>query len=443
MDGLNQNNTSHTSHSASASTSTPSSTTGSSRRRLTKKPPSSHQQFAHRSSHSVDAAAVTAGRFDALSLQSKRSSTSLTRAPSAPLARSPTKPNSSNNASNGSSPRHLPTSSAAAVPAGPGNSTLHHHHHNNNNNNNQHQYQYQQQHQKQQSRSLNPSPILSGGEFSTGLSFSSRPPSASANAGRDPGRSRDQYRLSDPHNNNLNYGPGTGTSNHRRLVSRASEEFIGAPFDGSAILNRIEATKSPVLSPTRPSNPRAAYTTPDARTAGLFRHSASFSAAADSMAASEKSQGSKPSDSAKRFSDESKEPKMSSVLRKKSGFSGFMTSLVGSPKKPTISAPENPVHVTHVGYDSSTGQFTVSRLNYLCRQVNWFCPRSLFAFLVLIFSLASLLLGPAQGMATIDQRERHSRKRQAGESPNARRRAYLLQRDDGKASRGSKPGEVP
>lgn len=391
MDGLNQNNTSHTSHSASASTSTPSSTTASSRRRLTKKPPSSHQQYAHRSSHSLDAAAVTAGRFDALSLQSKRSSTSLTRAPSAPLARSPTKPNS-NNASNGSSPRHLPTSSAAPVPAGPGNPTLHHH------NNHNHQYQYQQQqhhhhHQQQQSRSLNPSPILPGGEFSTGLSFSSRPPSASANAGRDPGRSRDQYRLSDPHNNNLNYGPGTGTSNHRRLVSRASEEFIGAPFDGSAILNRIEATKSPVLSPTRPNNPRGAYTTPDARTAGLFRHSASFSAAADSMAASEKSQGSKPSDSAKRFSDESKEPKMSSVLRKKSGFSGFMTSLVGSPKKPTISAPENPVHVTHVGYDSSTGQFTVSRLTYcvvncFCRHLLPFFPFffCLLAFRVLIFS---------------------------------------------------------
>lgn len=431
MDGLNQNNTSHTSHSASASFSTPSSTTGSSRRRLTKKPPSSHQQYAHRSSHSVDAAAVTAGRFDALSLQSKRSSTSLTRAPSAPLARSPTKPNS-NNASNGSSPRHLPTSNAAVVPAGPGNSTLHHHHHS---------HQQYHHHQQQQSRSLNPSPILPGGEFSSGLSFSSRPPSASANAGRDPGRSRDQYRLSDPHNNNLNYGPGTGTSNHRRLVSRASEEFIGAPFDGSAILNRIEATKSPVLSPTRPNNPRAAYTTPDARTAGLFRQSASFSAAADSMAASEKSQGSKPSDSAKRFSDESKEPKMSSVLRKKSGFSGFMTSLVGSPKKPTISAPENPVHVTHVGYDSSTGQFTVSRL--MPCVVNWFCVSARSpTLLVLIFSFA-LLLGPAQGMATIDQRERHSRERQAGESPNARRRAYLLQRDNGKASRGSEPGEVP
>ncbi|AEO58805.1 hypothetical protein MYCTH_2306416 [Thermothelomyces thermophilus ATCC 42464] len=60
----------------------------------------------------------------------------------------------------------------------------------------------------------------------------------------------------------------------------------------------------------------------------------------------------------KRYSDEGKESKLPSMLRKKSGFSGFMNSLVGSPKKPQISAPENPVHVTHVGYDSTTGQFT-------------------------------------------------------------------------------------
>lgn len=335
MDGFNQNNTSH--HPASTPTATaPTSTSSSSRRRLTKKPPSSHHQYhqhhQHRSSNSVDASA--AGRFDALSIQSKRSSTSLRRAPSAPPARTPT-----SNASNSSSPRHPPTSSASTAAA---NHHYHHHHH-----------------PQQHSRSLNPSPIIPGGEFSSGLSFSQSPTigaSASAYAFRDPARSKEHYRLSDPHSNNLNHGTGTGASAHHRLNSKASEEFIGAPFDGSAILTSIEATKSPTSS-HRPTLSRLAHTTPDARVAGLSkRQSSSFSAAAGNMAASEKSQGFSQS---KRFSDESKEPKMS-VLRKKSGFSGFMTSLVGSPKKPTISAPENPVHVTHVGYDSSTGQFTVS-----------------------------------------------------------------------------------
>lgn len=311
MDGPNQNN-------ANLASST------SSRRRLTKKPPSSHQHYQkHRSSNSID------GRLDAQSLQSNRSSTSLRRAPSAPPARTPT----SKNASNNSSPRHHPLSTTNSAAAGPGN------------------------HQ----RSLNPSPIVPSGEFA-GLSFShSHTPTATASASRDPVR-RDHYRLSDPHNNKLNYGSGPATSSHHRLHSRASEEFIGAPFDGSAILNRIEATKTPTTL-NRPPIPHTAYTTPDARITGSSsRQSASFSAAPNTMAA-EKSQGAKVSEGQlngpKRFSDEAKEPKMSTVLRKKSGFSGFMTSLVGSPKKPLISAPENPVHVTHVGYDSSTGQFTV------------------------------------------------------------------------------------
>lgn len=98
-----------------------------------------------------------------------------------------------------------------------------------------------------------------------------------------------------------------------------------------------------------------------------LRQSASFSAAdsgADTLVNDDKFP-SKVESSAiapKRYSDDGKEPKPPGVLRKKSGFSGFMNSLVGSPKKPLISAPENPVHLTHVGYDSATGQFTVRSL---------------------------------------------------------------------------------
>lgn len=44
--------------------------------------------------------------------------------------------------------------------------------------------------------------------------------------------------------------------------------------------------------------------------------------------------------------------------RKKSGFAKLVNSMLGSPK-PTISAPMNPVHITRVGYDHQTGQFTV------------------------------------------------------------------------------------
>jgi p21-activated kinase 1 len=55
-----------------------------------------------------------------------------------------------------------------------------------------------------------------------------------------------------------------------------------------------------------------------------------------------------------RYSDEGKDTK---ALKKKSGFSSFFN--LSSPRRPAISAPENPVHVTHVGYDQETGEFTV------------------------------------------------------------------------------------
>jgi len=70
--------------------------------------------------------------------------------------------------------------------------------------------------------------------------------------------------------------------------------------------------------------------------------------------------------SPKRYSDETKEPK-SGMIRKKSGFSSFMNTMgIGSPRGVKISAPENPVHVTHVGYDQDTGQFTVGCYVYAC-----------------------------------------------------------------------------
>ncbi|KYK55039.1 ste20-like protein [Drechmeria coniospora] len=152
----------------------------------------------------------------------------------------------------------------------------------------------------------------------------------------------------------------------RRLSHDPSEEFVGAPFDGAAILSRIEATKIPPSArrtsfqhqPSTPLSPakagtRSQYSSPTIQPSPRFSNM-------DSSVA-EKAQGGKPHEnqvvSPKRFSDEVKEPKPG-ILRKKSGFSAIVNSLVGSQKKPVISAPENPVHVTHVGYDSMSGQFT-------------------------------------------------------------------------------------
>lgn len=308
------------------------------RRRLTKKPPPSGHH--HSSSHSID------GRSDVQRIQSKRSSTSLKRAPSAPVARrSP----SSNDTSGSASPRHP---AGAATPARLQNPD-------------QQNNEFVAQHTAQgtatsqaQNRQLQHSPTVA--------------------------RMKDRQAESNSISSAL---PSSNTSNNnsRPLSSKTSDELIGAPFDGGAILHRIQATKSPSIPsvpnfttnsqsqhlPSRPAPPAPSYTTPDTRTMAqppALRQSASFTAtdsAAETLV-NEKSMSSRMDTSTgssvapKRYSDESREPKMPSLLRKKTGLSGFMSNLVGSPKKPLISAPENPVHVTHVGYDSQTGQFTVS-----------------------------------------------------------------------------------
>jgi p21-activated kinase 1 len=293
------------------------------RRKLTKKPPPAGAHH-HSGAFSID------GRIDAQSIQSKRSSTSLRRAPSAPVARTPT-----SNASSNSSPRYPPSAT----------------------------------------RLHNPSPILPASDFVVpGVSASASASSQSFSQHQLQNHNRQQpaARMKDRHSDSA--------SHSRPLSSKTSEELIGAPFDGGAILNRIEATKSPVsppnpnpYAPYRPAPPAPSYTSPDTRVGmapPTLRQSTSYSGGESSNSDTQMNEKSYPprvdtsssgtNIAGKRFSDDGgKEARIAGVLRKKSGFSTFMTSLVSSPKKPTISAPENPVHVTHVGYDSNTGQFTV------------------------------------------------------------------------------------
>lgn len=62
--------------------------------------------------------------------------------------------------------------------------------------------------------------------------------------------------------------------------------------------------------------------------------------------------------SPKRNSEEVKPPPSG---KSKGGFSKFMNSMLGSPKRVEISHPTNPVHVTHVGFNFVTGEFTVCK----------------------------------------------------------------------------------
>jgi len=155
------------------------------------------------------------------------------------------------------------------------------------------------------------------------------------------------------------------------LSEKTSQEFVGAPFDGNSILNQFDSSKASGYqnSLRRPPPPPLSHTSPDPRTMSPpLRQSASFSAGDKAMGEKQPPRvGENQLISPKRYSDETKETKPG-VMRKKSGFSGFMSSIgVGSPRGVKISAPENPVHVTHVGYDNQTGQFTVS-ICELCRE---------------------------------------------------------------------------
>ncbi|KAF4637198.1 hypothetical protein G7Y89_g868 [Cudoniella acicularis] len=147
----------------------------------------------------------------------------------------------------------------------------------------------------------------------------------------------------------------------RPLSEKTSQELIGAPFDGFGILNHLDSSKVTGYQSSlrRPPPPPLSHTSPDPRGVGPpLRQSASFTAGDRMNEKTAPRVGENQLISPKRYSDESKEPK-SGMLRKKSGFSGFMNQIgIGSPRGVKISAPENPVHVTHVGYDQDTGQFT-------------------------------------------------------------------------------------
>ena len=365
------------------------STSQQNRRRLTKKPPPS--SYHHHSATSFDGRTV-----DSHSLQSKRSSTSLRRAPSAPHARSSYSPYASSSTS--SSPRHLPSTGAPSLsnpsPILAGTEFLpsdYQQYQLQSQTQPQHlqpplqssypAYQYaQQQQQQQQQQPPQLQQLQSPQKQSSFFQHYQNNPSIAAAASAAASASSHRMNYTPGPVSNPAYTQSSGSK--AGALTSTSEEFVGAPFDGAAILSRIEETATPVQHPhtlsvrtmqaptsTGGSN-ASSSSTPMAGNSSTSIVSAPVTATASPTPSNEMNEKipsaplaansrSAESQLGKRFSDEGKDFKGPGVLRKKSGFSGFMTSLVGSPKKPLISAPENPVHLTHVGYDSNTGQFTV------------------------------------------------------------------------------------
>ncbi|TQV98100.1 serine/threonine-protein kinase pak1/shk1 [Cordyceps javanica] len=234
-----------------------------------------------------------------------------------------------------------------------------------------------------QAQPSNASPLLQQGHFAAAA------PSSSSSSSRLPFRNSPSLQ---PEPQFRQPAPASAP------VNPVADELLGAPFDGAAILSSIdstsyspEATAAPSPAGSTLSTSNTAVTTPrssipaqpqksSSTTAVVARAAAPIIRAVSTKkpkAALRSSKSIATMDSAvtlvdksgtrveaqaatpNRYSDESGgTPSKPPTVRKKSGFSGFVNSLVGSQKKPMISAPENPIHVTHVGYDSSTGQFT-------------------------------------------------------------------------------------
>ena len=163
------------------------------------------------------------------------------------------------------------------------------------------------------------------------------------------------------------------SARQRHPNERSADDLIGAPFDATGILSTVNSAQRSdrsgghsALSRRPPPPPLAhTHTSPDPCGFHLLRQSQSFYIADRSAMEITPPRSDTGTMSPKRYSDEVGGGKPPASLRKKSGFSSFVNSMLGSPRPIKISAPENPVHMIHVGFDNLTGQYTVSeKLRY-------------------------------------------------------------------------------
>jgi len=166
------------------------------------------------------------------------------------------------------------------------------------------------------------------------------------------------------------------TTSRQSWDERSSDVLNGASQDTLGGLSKISSSKSSGYqnSLRRPGPPPLSHTSPDIRmTSPALRQSVSFSTS-DRSGEATPPRPDAGLNTPKRYSDEANGGRNSALWKKKSGFSSFMNSMLGSPRTVKISHPENPVHVTHVGFDNDTGQFTVRKKSPSfrdCHQTPW------------------------------------------------------------------------
>lgn len=179
--------------------------------------------------------------------------------------------------------------------------------------------------------------------------------------------------------------PRYSPPSRQSLVDRYSGEVIGAPIDAFPQYSQHQPVQQPIYEhfesvhpqpaashkpqqhppPPRPNQLQHAYTADARLTTPRLRQSASFAAFGKKMdtATPPRSDTSGTQSPRQRYSDDAdstgKGSRKSDGGKKKSGFSSFMSGMLSSPRRPTISNPSNPMHVTHVSIDNETGEYTV------------------------------------------------------------------------------------
>ncbi|RYN90404.1 Serine/threonine-protein kinase ste20 [Alternaria tenuissima] len=142
-------------------------------------------------------------------------------------------------------------------------------------------------------------------------------------------------------------------------VAHLPPASVGSPFSLNAVQEALNASSSasPNSSgPRRPAGPQHSYTDQPSNNRYL-RQSRSFNNKMDTTTTPPTTQSNKTN----RYSDgsgDAAKKRLSGGAKKKGTFSNFMSSMLGSPRRPTISTPTNPMHVTHVSIDNHTGEYT-------------------------------------------------------------------------------------
>ncbi|CAI7625850.1 unnamed protein product [Penicillium palitans] len=159
---------------------------------------------------------------------------------------------------------------------------------------------------------------------------------------------------------NLTSRSRTRSSNRFSYNEQSSDELNG-PYETRGMLSALDEN-SAETDPHSQQKPelRSHHTSPDTRGRHSLRQSASFTTLTQRMDSFAHRETERPPNAAKRYSGDGNPPAAPRTRQsKKASFSRFVDSMLGSPgRNMKISAPENPVHVTHVGYDNQTGQFT-------------------------------------------------------------------------------------